>query len=207
MHHGTSLVDATRLWRTPDVPHDGGVRTHTTSAGHGHQLTIAEQAEQQWPTPAARDYKGTNGPDHLDAGTGKKHLAQLQNFVEYLFSPQAPAITPAGNACSPSAPSLPLRWPTPDTQAANDGETPETWHTRSTRLQAKQYNGNGQGRKLTVTSVEHSRTSALAKPKLNPQFVEWLMGLPIGWTGFAPVATAWSHWRSRMRFALSRLEH
>jgi hypothetical protein len=24
--------------------------------------------------------------------------------------------------------------------------------------------------------------------RLNPLFVEWLMGLPLGWTGFAPVA-------------------
>lgn len=28
--------------------------------------------------------------------------------------------------------------------------------------------------------------------RLNPLFVEWLMGLPVGWTDFAPVATPWS---------------
>jgi hypothetical protein len=38
------------------------------------------------------------------------------------------------------------------------------------------------------------------KAKLNPQFVEWLMGLPIGWTGFAPVAMA--SYRSKQRWHL-----
>ena len=41
-----------KLWRTPDAPSSGGVRTHTTSAGKGHQTTIAEQAEI-WQTPKA----------------------------------------------------------------------------------------------------------------------------------------------------------
>lgn len=34
---------------------------------------------------------------------------------------------------------------------------------------------------------------------LNPQFTEWLMGWPIGWTDFAPVEMAWSHWWQHMR--------
>lgn len=40
---------------------------------------------------------------------------------------------------------------------------------------------------------------------LNPQFCEWLMGWPIGWTEFAPVGMALSHWRQRMLGELSRL--
>jgi len=42
-------------------------------------------------------------------------------------------------------------------------------------------------------------------PTLNPLFVEALMGWPIGWTGFASAATAWSPWLRRMRGELSRL--
>lgn len=42
-------------------------------------------------------------------------------------------------------------------------------------------------------------------PKLNPRFVEWLMGLPFGWTDFEPSGTEWSRWRQRMQSALSRL--
>ena len=78
-----------KMWRTPDAPSGGGVRNRQGSCGEGHQLTIAEQAEH-WPTPAARDGKRANGEAHLEAGTGRKHLDQLPNFVEYRFSPQDP---------------------------------------------------------------------------------------------------------------------
>jgi len=44
-----------------------------------------------------------------------------------------------------------------------------------------------------------------ARLTLNPRFVEALMGLPIGWTGFDFAATQWSRWLRRMRCELSRL--
>jgi DNA (cytosine-5)-methyltransferase 1 len=46
---------------------------------------------------------------------------------------------------------------------------------------------------------------SLSTPRLNPRFVEWLMGFPIGWTDFAASATEWSRWRQLMRSELSRL--
>ena len=42
--------------------------------------------------------------------------------------------------------------------------------------------------------------------QLNPPWVEWLMGLPIEWTGSGPSATEWSRWLWLMRFELLRLE-
>lgn len=39
---------------------------------------------------------------------------------------------------------------------------------------------------------------------LNPLFVEWLMGLPVGWTACAPVGTGPPRYRRRMRTELSR---
>lgn len=41
--------------------------------------------------------------------------------------------------------------------------------------------------------------------RLNPTFVEWLMGWPLGWTDFAPVGTEWYRWRRHMLSELSRL--
>jgi DNA (cytosine-5)-methyltransferase 1 len=43
------------------------------------------------------------------------------------------------------------------------------------------------------------------KPTLNPRFVEWLMGFPIGWTAFEPLETEWSRWLRLMRSEFWRL--
>lgn len=40
---------------------------------------------------------------------------------------------------------------------------------------------------------------------MNPPWGEWLMGWPIGWTGFAPLATESCLWRRQMRSSLSTL--
>lgn len=41
--------------------------------------------------------------------------------------------------------------------------------------------------------------------RLNPLFTEWLMGWPIGWTGFEPLETEWSHWLRLSRGRLSAI--
>ncbi len=45
-----------------------------------------------------------------------------------------------------------------------------------------------------------------SQPVLNPRFVEWLMGWPIGWTDSDFAATAWCRWSRLMRFALWQLK-
>lgn len=89
-------------------------------------------------------------------------------------------------------------WATPNATIANDGETPETWRARQQILKAKGYNGNGAGVPLSIQVQEQGRVKA----KLNPLFVEWLMGFPLGWTDFAPVGTEWYRWKRRMRSLL-----
>ena len=55
--------------------------------------------------------------------------------------------------------------------------------------------------------LQGHRTEKDGQPSLNdsqrlsPQFVEMLMGLPIGWTGFERLETASCHYRRRLRFA------
>lgn len=56
------------------------------------------------------------------------------------------------------------------------------------------------------TSSDTTATSRpLLRARLNPRFVEWLMGLPRGWTNFAPLETPLSLWSPRMRSCLSGL--
>ncbi len=49
------------------------------------------------------------------------------------------------------------------------------------------------------------RNSSAADRTLNPLFVEALMGLPVGWTGFGFAETEWCRWSQLMRCELSRL--
>lgn len=53
---------------------------------------------------------------------------------------------------------------------------------------------------------ETGPASPSASGRLNPAFVEWMMGWPHGWTACGPVGTGWSLWLRQSRSALSRLE-
>ncbi len=52
------------------------------------------------------------------------------------------------------------------------------------------------------TSMPGGKSSTRTR-RLNPRFVEWLMGLPAGWTDFAPVEMRL--WLSRLRMRLRHL--
>lgn len=99
-------------------------------------------------------------------------------------------------------PAQAVNWPTPIATEARQG------------YQAR-INSSGQQSLSTIAMDFPSSAPAPATPAgptssperrtLNPLFVEWLMGLPIGWTGSAPVETASPHWWQDMRGELSRL--
>lgn len=76
-----------------------------------------------------------------------------------------------------------MSWPTPLARDFKDG-TAEVWR-------------NG---KL----VKDTLGRALGGPP-NPPWVEWLMGLPEGWTDNRSSVTGWSRWWRLMRGALSTL--
>ncbi len=63
----------------------------------------------------------------------------------------------------------------------------------------RQMTGDSLGRR------DRTETGRESPPRLNPLFVEWLMGMPLGWTGFGPVGMEWFRWRRRMLSELSRL--
>ena len=102
------------------------------------------------------------------------------------------------NDCSSSA------WPTPDASVLNDGANPQENQARRDRLKARHGNGNGAG--LTLGAAANSllgrqapRTSMFGpesspsdptspqRLRLNPAFVEWLMGFPEGWLSLGPI--------------------
>lgn len=133
------------------------------------------EAVRTWPTPAARDWKGENGADHLQNGTGRLHMDQLPNAVAHGFTP----------------PDLP------------------TWQGGLTLYRSRR----GSRRLLRSATSRVSPTKLRQwlkrgwwrKRRLNPLFVEWLMGWPCGHALCACSETEFTRWQQDMRGALSQL--
>lgn len=53
-----------------------------------------------------------------------------------------------------------------------------------------------------TTISTSSKPSKNERRRLNPLFVEWLMGWFPGWTSFVPLETGWSHYKQHMRSLL-----
>ena len=167
-----------RLWHTPRVPNGGDVNpeymTETgrmpdgtkRQVGLSHQVKMVERG--LWPTPAARDYKGSNSMEHLlRKSENRNHVDQLANAVKLFPTPTATLGNHGGpnQRDSSGRPGLQMAatlYPTPRAQSATGAS----------------HAPNRQGGADLQTVVSDSVGSG----QLNPTWVEWLMGFPIGWT-------------------------
>jgi len=158
----------------------------------------------RWPTPAATVWGGT-AEAHL--ARKKKHkcgqtVSELGVFATHVFrlDPETPTL---GTPSLPITPSSHRLWQTP--QAFRDtGETLSEWRDRNARKKAENENlGSLQLSLATQARGDHK------KMRLNPLFVEWLMGWPEQWSTARSdsdsSAMAWCHWLRRSRSALARM--
>ena len=126
-------------------------------------------AVRMWPTPTARDSKGANSVEHLATGN---HVAQLANAVKLFPTPtarcgQTPCIHGEGGLDLATFAKL---IPTPTTGAGMCGGS-----ANYQRLKEME--------DARVISQEERRSMAAGNGgQLNPTWVEWLMGFPLGWT-------------------------
>ena len=90
----------------------------------------------------------------------------------------------------------------PDTfnnlEALVSKDAPVLENTRTVRIQ------NGVAIIPVSGAVSYTHLE-ISQRTLNPQFTEWLMGWPTGWTELEPAATAWCLWWRRMRLQFLRL--
>lgn len=197
------------MWPTPKVI-NGGANSKRDDRGAGGP-DLQEFAQTMWPTPSTRDYKGANSADHLENGTGRKHMDQLPNFVEHLWS------TPRssdGEKGSPNqafgAGGVPLaaqsvQWATPRSHEVGDYQYSRGDKTKPVATLTGQASFHPAQATYPVGGA-----SSKERRSLNPLFVEWLMGWPPGWTllawtGFACSETELFHYKRRMRSELLRL--
>ena len=163
---------------------------------------IVEIVSSLWPTPTARDHKGAAGYKNPRRNLADlTYLAQIRDgFREH---PTAP--TPSGNWPTPTVSDIyadnlkssqqidgsMLSWPTPRSNSAMASLiTPEIAHDpkRFPNLETVV------GRRMWPTPTAHpdnsNKNGQFANPtlgdavggRLNPMWVEWLMGFPLGWT-------------------------
>lgn len=123
-HSGETLVDAVENWPTAQATDD-----RATSGGRGVEKNPSlRTACMNWASPASpasRDEKGANGPDHMSA-KDRPHEDQLPNQAVHLFARPTETTTDDGLASllavwtRPSCPRLSpafqwwlMRWPHP----------------------------------------------------------------------------------------------
>jgi len=141
-----------------------------------------------WPTPCATDASNRqiNGQVHVTAGGLPKHIGKSGKLSQMRLSQAVkmwPTPTVCGNhnrkgasATSGDGLATAVRtWPTP---IARD--------CRTVRGGARMKNSLGTEPLITQVAIAEGRTDGA----LNPQWVEWLMGWPIGHTDLKPSATA-----------------
>ena len=137
------------------LPKSGSTRSGQLFERPMSELRTDESGCSSWPTPS-----GMNGGQTSRGGARSNELL-------------------LGGAAQ--------QWPTPNASLMNDGEEPETFLARQKKWEGTYHNSvpltvsakmhGPQG--PTVTGAESPNTSGL---RLNPRFVEWLMGFPDEWT-------------------------
>tara|TARA_R110000822_G_scaffold9781_8_gene37559 strand:- start:106 stop:900 length:795 start_codon:yes stop_codon:yes gene_type:complete len=207
------LNAAVSKWPTPIAGDSVAARNNTANRGptakkahSGNTLTdMIWKREGEWPTPSAQGSAGETSPDLVRKGaklvntkTGRVLQTNLATEAKIWPTPNSNLLNDAETPESflkrqakwshKYHNSMPLgvkvkTWPTP---GAADGE--------KMPLQHKGGNPTLEGAaRASSTSPPAPKETGQESPKnsglrLNPLFVEWLMGFPSGWISFEPSA-------------------
>jgi hypothetical protein len=193
-----TLMDAARGWPTPaasDVIGSGALRKDSDLETN-HSVSLLHVA-MRWPTATVSDGDFEATPRN---GIKDNHNLSLPVAADLWATPKTPTGGPEARAArgSGGADLEAQAWATPTTRDHKDGADPSA-RTPTNALLGRQ------APRTELAGPECSSGTPDSPRRLNPDFVEWLMGWPRGWTDFAPVATEWSRWSQRMRSELSRL--
>jgi hypothetical protein len=169
------------LWATPSAS-DGQRGGTITDKMTGQSLTQMVNTPAKWPTPAARDGKPTNTLETLMDGRFVDQLANRVKMVETNLWTTPCSRDWKGKTISKNHPegfnkSLAndvIKFPTPQ---ASDCRDRGNMSNPSIQRRAEK------GKQLNLSMVAHPTSG-----QLNPTWVEWLMGWPLGWTDLKPLA-------------------
>jgi len=176
-----NLQDSAGMWQTP-AEFQGKYRRQVGQTERTEEL-LPGQAEN-WVTPAARDHKGIN--------LSGSHMGELPNQVAHQWMTLVVADRNDSFKNQPTDETRlngqAINWVTP--VASDDGRKVTVTAKQPGLIgQVDEFNGRPVLKAMNgPTYSPHDPTL----PRLNPQFVEWLMGWPIGATDFASWGTGLS---------------
>ena len=175
------LEDVMRLWPTPAAA-DADRASETYCRGVGNPTLLG--AARMWPTPTVTSQAQT-AEDPTAKQTGGTTLRGAAER-RWTTPTASDAIgTTAGTATHyTGGPSRSLR------QDARRWGPPTARDWKDTPSRAPE--NSLLGRQVLTRPARGAVSSPATRrspPRLNPRFVEWLMGLPRGWTAFAPLGT------------------
>lgn len=188
-HGMRNLNDEASQWRTPSDPSKrGGSQPPEKRAAGGHTINLDDQAEH-WSTPRV-----ARGGYTRDRGDPKKERLTLEGQSEAWSTPRASDGEKGGPNMAFGAGGTPLptqaaHWPTPLT--ADDGRKVTARSAQQQLCNVAESWPNSPSRP-DLPTIAGGRSSETRR-RLNPLFVEWLMGWPEGLSGFDTAATASCH--------------
>ncbi len=185
------------LWRTPNtmdgmeaksqeaLEHEMEHRPGRSEPNNLRDQIAVREGLRMWPTPSTEDYKDDGEAVMNRIGTPEMKTCdrRLRNFVKVLPTPQSRDFrTGAGH-----------RWMNPEEHSRdlNDAiayengyklyPTPEASEVRQ-GYQDRTNGKKGTQESLSTVIINEEGGRDSVSGQLNPTWVEWLMGFPIGWT-------------------------
>ncbi len=154
-----------RRWQTPQVA-DSRTNSHNTGSNRRDKTesSLGSQALKHWPTPTSKLGDARRG--FPSAATGASRLAEGRRNLDDAAATMWPTATATATATDAKA------------SGAAKYSTESGRHSGTTLTDATCRSG----RPLPTTCTHGGE----CKPTLNPRFVEWLQGFPIGHTDLEP---------------------
>ena len=171
------------------------IRWHTPRAIYGEhpgmtdEYHLTGQAVGMWPTP---DTQGNRDGSQLRSAAKGSHAVSLHHKASFWPTPKIPTGGPEARASRAQRGSggedlqaTARDWPTPTTRDHKDGTSAGTVEENALLGRA----APNSGLQAQRTGKDGHECSPKCR-QLNPRFVEWLQGFPIGHTDLAPLETA-----------------
>lgn len=209
--HGRTLDEEATKWLTPNCPNGGRSVDKETVLSKGltedGKRTVGLESQVKfWPTARSNDTQGGSYQNQTDGTTQPTLVGAAKQWSTPRSSPNENRTTkhaPShgnGHGRTLAGDAMMLSWPTPqaaDSKMVKGGKRgPEENPSLGTAAKNHRFS-----HPAPATSTAGAKSSGSTR-RLNPRFVEWLMGWPVGWTDCASPVTEWSRYKSRMQSSL-----